>query len=281
MPVYNAELYLEQSLKSILNQTHNDWELIAVDDCSTDKSFKILNTFAKKDQRIKVFQNKKRLGVSGTANFALRKAKSGLIARMDADDIMHPKRLEKQRLFLLENPEVGVVGTQCKLIDKTGKGIGFKYFPVKHEDIYKMIFHSIPIQQPTAMFNLNVIDKRILIYDKNKTTAEEVEVLFQILTAVKTANLPEVLLSYRLHGKNTSLANPKKTFYSTFLTRFKAIFKFGYVPSVSGIMITLLQLVFISVLPGKYITAVYYFLRNLLSIGNTPIKNLGFSSIMQ
>jgi hypothetical protein len=180
----------------------------------------------------------------------------------------------------LENPEVGVVGTQCKLIDKNGKAIGFKYFPVKHEDIYKMIFHSIPIQQPTAMFNLNVIDKNVLLYDKNKTTAEEVEVLFQILTSVKTANLPDVLLSYRLHGKNTSLSNPKKTFYSTFATRFKAIFKFGYIPSVSGVMITLLQLVFISVLPGKYIATVYYFLRSLLNIGNTPIKNLGFSSIM-
>ncbi len=280
MPVYNAELYLVESLKSIINQTYSNWELIVVDDCSTDKSFQILNKFAQKDNRIKVFKNKKRLGVAGTANFALKKANSKLIARMDADDIMHPQRLEKQRLFLLENKDVGLVGTQCVLINKSGKKIGYKYFPTSNQDIYRMIFHSIPIQQPTAMFNLNVLNKNILLYDQNKTTAEEVEVLFRILTSVKTANLPDVLLSYRLHGENTSLKNPKKTFYSTFLTRFKAITEYGYVPSFTGFVLNLMQLVFISVLPGKYITPVYYFLRVLIGNGNTPIKNLGFSSIM-
>jgi len=87
MPVRNAELFLPACLDSILKQTHTNWELLTLDDHSTDNSFKILRSYQKKDKRIKVSTNKKQLGVSKSANKLIKQTKSKWIARMDADDI--------------------------------------------------------------------------------------------------------------------------------------------------------------------------------------------------
>ncbi len=103
MPVYNAGNFLMEAIESILNQTYQNFEFIIVDDASTDNSWKIIQKYAKKyPKKIKAFQLKKTLNRGGDAcaNFALKKAKGKYIARMDADDIAHPKRLEKEVDFL-------------------------------------------------------------------------------------------------------------------------------------------------------------------------------------
>lgn len=258
MPVYNAEKYLSKTLESIKSQTYKNWELFAIDDWSTDKSYSILLDFAKKNKRVKVYRNGKHRGVAGAANLALSMIKSDYVARMDADDLMHPERIEKQLKFLKNNADVVVVGSQCILIDKNGQKIGEKKFPVQNADICKMIFRSIPIQQPSMMINRSLLPKDFVAYDKSKNTAEEVELLFKLFKYGKAANLSDFLHFYRLHDENTSLKDPKKTFYLTFLTRLK----YAYKASLLDLLLNFLQLLLIFVLPTKLIFPLYSLWRS-------------------
>lgn len=258
MPVYNAEAYLSKTLESIKSQTYTNWELFAIDDWSTDKSYDVLLDFAKKDKRVKVYRNGKHRGVAGAANLALSMIKSDYVARMDADDLMHPERINKQLRFLKENPRVIVVGSQCVLIDKDGQKIGEKNFPFQNNEIVKMIFRSIPIQQPSMMINRGLLPKDFIAYDQSKNTAEEVELLFKLFKYGEAANLPDFLHFYRLHDKNTSLKDPKKTFYLTFLTRLK----YAYKASLIDLIFNFLQLMAVFVLPKKLIFPLYNLWRS-------------------
>ena len=262
MPVYNAAEFLDQNLSSIIKQSYQNWELIAVDDWSTDNSYKILQKYAQKDKRINVYRNGKHRGVAGAANLALARAKGQFIARMDADDVMHINRLEKQVKFLVKNPQVVAVGSQCRLINEQGKAIGVKLFPLQNKKLVDMLFCSVPIQQPAMMVNSALLPSEFEWYQLEYNTAEEVDLLFKFIQYGKLANLPEKLLYYRIHKQNTSLKDPKKTFYLTFLTRIRAIRKYNYSPSIKAILINMAQLFFVFILPQKWIYPVYNFLRS-------------------
>jgi len=261
MPVYNASKYLPQALNSIISQSYTNWELICVDDASLDNSLSILKKFAKLDKRIKVYANNVNGGVSKTANFALSKAKGDFIARMDADDISTFDRLEKQVDFLNKNKDVVLVGGQCKLINSKGKLIGYKNFPINSKKAYKMLFTSIPVQQPSTMVNKNLLPKKFVWYDKDFNSAEEVDLLFRLFKYGKISNLNDVILSYRIHNTNTSLVNPKKTFYLTLKSRIKAVKKYGYKPSLLSILVNLAQIVVVTILPEKYIYPLFSFVK--------------------
>ena len=272
MPVYNAEEYLSKTLESVKSQTYKTWELFAIDDWSTDKSYNILLDFAKKDKRVKVYRNGKHRGVAGAANLALSMIKSDYVARMDADDLMHPERIEKQLKFLKNHKNVVVVGSQCVLIDKKDQRIGEKRFPLKDKDIYKMIFRSIPLQQPSMMINRSLLPEDFIAYDQSQNTAEEVELLFKLFEHGEAANLPDFLHFYRLHDKNTSLKDPKKTFYLTFLTRLKYAHKI----SLSDLFFNFLQLTVVFIVPKKLIFPLYSLWRNkkLLNLSVPSIAGL-------
>lgn len=262
MPVYNAGTFLVEAIESILKQTYKNFEFIIVDDASTDDSWKILRKFRKKDKRIKTYRFQENVGVSQTVKYAIEKSKGKFLARMDADDIAHPQRLEKELNYLLKNPQTVAVGSQCYLINKKGKIIGKKTFPVKFEDIYKYIFTFIPVQQPTLMINRTKLPKDFEYYYDGMNTAEEVELLFKLFQYGKVENLKETLHYYRLHDKNTSLQNLKKTFLLTLLSRIKAIFKYDYKPTILGITSTLFQTFIVLLLPSKIILEIYWAIQN-------------------
>lgn len=263
MPVHNAGAFLYEAIESIRSQTYTNWELIAVDDASADNSYAILREFARKDSRIKVFKNKKRLNVSGTAAFALSKSKGSLIARMDADDISRADRFEKQVKYLLKNKDVVAVGAQCNLIDKEGNIIGKKSFPTDYADVRKMIFWSIPLQQPSVMINKAKLPKNFIWYDKRFNVAEEVELIFKLFQYGKVCNLPQRLLQYRIHDTNVSLQHPKKTFFLTLETRIKALWKYNYRPTIGGLAVTFAQTGLVILLPEEWIFPIYSFMRGL------------------
>ena len=140
MPVYNADGYLVEAIESILNQTYQNFELIIVDDASTDNTEQMISQFKKQNsKKIKAIRLKKNLNKGGDAcaNLAFQKAKGQFIARMDADDIAHPKRLEKQLKFLLKNPDIFMVGSQAWVINKKGEIIGEKKVPLTSKEIYQ------------------------------------------------------------------------------------------------------------------------------------------------
>lgn len=261
MPVYNAGKFLGEALESMLGQTYTNWELFCFDDLSTDNSWEILKKFAKKDKRIQVFHNGHHRGVAGAANEALKRARGIYIARMDADDVSLPDRLEIQLAFLESHRDVVAVGGQCEIINARGKQTGVKLFPTDPNQVYKMIFSSIPLQQPTLMVAKKRLPKDFVWYKEGMRTAEEVELLFKFLQVGKVVNVPETVLQYRIHGNNVSLIDPKKTFFYTIKARLAAVAKYGYKPTLSGWMITLMQSVAVFVLPSSLIYPLYFWLR--------------------
>ena len=108
MPVYNAEKFLAESINSILSQTYSEFELLILDDASTDNSLKIIKTYAKEDKRIKILVNKTNQGEAKCRNRLLKNSKTEFIAWMDADDISLEDRLQKQMDFLKQNPNIDV-----------------------------------------------------------------------------------------------------------------------------------------------------------------------------
>lgn len=264
MPVYNAGQFLRQSIESILAQTYQNFEFIIVNDASTDNSLALLKEYAKRDKRITVLSNKKNLGVSMTVKRAIKRAKGVYLARMDADDVSHPERLEKQVHYLESHPKTVAVGAQCVVIDKDGNEIGEKRFPLTHDEIYRYISVLIPLQQPSLMIARQRLPKDFEYYVDGMNTAEEVELIFKLFLYGKVENLPDTLLRYRLHGRNTSLADIKKTFLLTLLSRLKAVIVYGYRPPLYGMLATLAQTAIVLLLPPSATLWIYARMKRMI-----------------
>ena len=155
MSVYNGEDYLAEAIESVLNQTFKDFELIVINDCSTDSTGEILNRFAELDKRVKVHTNEVNLRLPSSLNKAISYAQGKYIARMDADDICLPERLEKQYEFMEDNPSVAL--SSCKFMTlKNGVissgGCGGKS---DNESIKALLLVTNPILHP------GIIQKRM------------------------------------------------------------------------------------------------------------------------
>lgn len=272
LPVYNASQFLSQAIESIVKQTYTNWEMIIVDDCSTDDSYKIAKSFAKKDKRIKVLKTKKKVPVGNVANLALKKAKGEYVARMDADDISLPTRFAKQLNFLQQNTKVIGVGGQCQLIDAQNKRTGYKIFPTSSKEIQEMMFYYYPVQSPTFMVRRSALPIDFIWYEEKVESAEEHELLFKLHQYGQVANLPDVTLLYRMHENNVSKKHPKRDFFHIFQVRVKSIFQYGYRPSLAGIIKNLVQVLIISILPEKLIFPAYAFVRKFQSQENPYAK---------
>ena len=117
MSVYNEEATIAEAIESIIAQTYTDWELIIINDCSTDGSPEIVRRYAREQNRIRIFENEHRLGLAASLNKGIKAARGKYIARMDGDDFSYRERLEKQVTFMIDNPVVDVLGTGAELID--------------------------------------------------------------------------------------------------------------------------------------------------------------------
>lgn len=280
LPVFNAGKYLKDCLESLLNQTYKNYELIIVDDHSTDNSYEILKEYKGKNKKIRIFRNNKNKGVSETAKKAISLAKGDYIARMDADDIAILNRLEKQIRYLENHPETVALGGQCITIDSKNNVIGEKVFPTTFNEIYKYIFRFIPVQQPTLMIAKNRLPKNFVYYTDGMNTAEEVELLFKLFKHGRVENLDETLLLYRIHDANTSFLNIKETFLLTLFARIKAIFVHNYKPDMVGIIYTFLQAAIVLMLPKRTALFIYKIIRNasILSI-TSYFRHHGFTKL--
>ena len=193
LPVYNGAETLERAVDSILNQTYQNWLLIIIDDGSTDNSLQIPHKY--NDSRINVISDKLHLGIAKRLNQAIEMCHSKYIARMDADDVAYPERLEKQIAFLQANTDIDLVGTSVRLIDKKGKPIGKRIFPKYHSQIIAYPWlNTILITHPTWCGRAEWFRK--WQYQNFKNT-EDQELLFRSCHQSRFANLEEVLLDYQ------------------------------------------------------------------------------------
>lgn len=200
MSVYNGEEYLSETLDSILAQDFPDWELIAVNDCSTDSTRNILEEYAKKDGRIKVLNNEKNLKLPSSLNKALLDSCGKYAARMDADDICLPDRLSKQYDFMERNPDADISSPRYMTL-KDGKvrsgGGGGK---CDTDSVRALLLVTNPVLHPGVIAKSEVMKK--LLYDTTRTCTEDLELWTRAAAlGYKIKIQDEYLLIYRLHEK--------------------------------------------------------------------------------
>ena len=272
MPVFNAGEFLVDAVRSILNQTYKNIELIIVDDASTDGSWQTISSFKKRHPTIiRSIRLKKQMNKGGDAcaNIGFLKARGTYVARMDADDIAHPDKLEKQVVYMETHPEVLLLGTQARVINREGEVIGEKHVPVTHQSIYESYFVFHPIIHPTVMIRREKLTKRRTLYKIKYSANNDLYTFFELLRIGKFANLPEALLDYRVHGKNDSLTKPKERFFNTLSIRLHALSD-GYVPTLKGVLCTVAQTLVIALLPERLIVPLYLYMKGILKLSDQP-----------
>lgn len=211
MPVYNASKFLSQTLDSVLSQSYKDFEMIAVDDCSTDNSFDILCEYAQKDNRVKVYKNESNRGVSYTRNFAVEKACGEYIALIDSDDMWASDKLEKQ-LELLEKRNADLCYTGSAFIDTESKISDFVFeVPVRVD--YKTLLKQNVISCSSVVIKKSLLLKFPMAHDDMH---EDFAVWLSVLKdGHKACGINEPLLIYRV-DKNSKSGNKFKSMKMTY-----------------------------------------------------------------
>ncbi len=209
MSVYNGETYLEEAIESVRNQTFKNWELIVINDCSTDSTAKILADFSHKDERIKVHTNEVNLRLPTSLNKAISLSSGKYIARMDADDICLPDRFEKQYKFMEENSDVALSSCRFMTVKNGVYMSGGAGGRCDFEALRAMLLVSNPILHPGVIAKSEVMKR--FNYDTTLTCTEDLELWTRmVMEKQKMEILPECLLIYRLHDKQITSTTLEK-----------------------------------------------------------------------
>jgi GT2 family glycosyltransferase len=208
IPVHNGEKYLAQAIESVLGQTFRDFELLIVDDGSTDSSAAIIRRFALQDRRVRVL-TQENLGVAAAGNRGLHEARAEWVARLDADDVFLPEKLERQVAFLRRNPDAKIVGTLACFINHAGKPLGLVGTEGPHTpaEYYRLIGENRPIcfvNSSTLMYRETVL--ALGGYRDPFAPAEDVDLWIRMAEQQHLMlKVPEPLLLYRLHGASLTM----------------------------------------------------------------------------
>jgi glycosyltransferase involved in cell wall biosynthesis len=205
MPVFNAERYLKLAIDSILNQTFQDFEFVIINDGSTDSSEEIILSY--NDSRIKYHKNAENIGLIATLNKGIDLCNGRFVARMDADDISLPERLQKQWDFLNKRPEIVMVGSDVEMIDMQNQRIkDVQYCPAYL--LKTQLFFSNTFAHPSILIRKDILSE--FAYNADYIYAEDYFLWSQIAFKYPVANLPEILIKYRVHQESVSLQNEQQ-----------------------------------------------------------------------
>lgn len=228
MPTFNAAQYIVGAVNSVLNQTFTDFELLIIDDGSTDNTAEILNKF-KVDKRVRIIRNDKNKGLIETLHQGYELSRSPFIARMDADDICNKQRFKLQLDFLKANSEIGIVGGSIRFF---GNVIPHTFqFPGNHKSIWPAMLFYCPLAHPAIIFRRELVDKGLMRYDSAFTHAEDYHLWSKLLQKVKVANVHEVVLNYRLHDKQVSSDSSSKQYAASVEVRKQMLIESGVSPT--------------------------------------------------
>lgn len=204
LAVHNGAAFVEEAVRSIMVQTLQDIEILLVDDASSDQTPNLLKKLALEDTRISVITLSENKRLPGALNEGLRVARAPLIARMDADDISHPTRLEVQKAWMDANPDIVALGTSFRRITADGRPLRTTIAPWTASQARWRSRFRVPFQHPTAMFQ-RLPAGQAIFYDPSFTVSEDTDFFARMLEFGEVACLPDVLLDYREHGANTTM----------------------------------------------------------------------------
>lgn len=198
MPVRNGLPFLDDSVRSILGQTFADFELIVLDDASTDATLAALREWERRDSRVRVYESGRKLGLSGSSNFVVEQARAPIVARMDADDVAHPERLARQFEVMRGRPEVVLVGALSEGIDADGRS-------VRPRDRWRLLRSSPfpPFPHGSVMFRRAAFDA-VGGYREECVNWEDQDFFLRLVRRGRVVVLPETLYYYRYHLTNST-----------------------------------------------------------------------------
>ena len=206
IPVYNAESTLADTVASVIAQTVHNWELILVDDASTDGSTAVAAQYAQGDARIRFLQNERNLGVAETRNRAIRAARGSYIALLDSDDLWNPEKLERQ-MALADATGAELIYCSYAIIDEAGKRCCDDFIVPKTTDREKMLVRSV-ISCSTALIRRGCLLEHPF---RSEYVHEDLALWLELLgTGCRACGCPEVLASYRVSSRSRS-GNKRKS----------------------------------------------------------------------
>jgi GT2 family glycosyltransferase len=198
LPVWNGEAFLEPAVESILRQTLSSFELIVIDDGSADASAAIAEKFACGDDRVRVLRRAHE-GLSAALNAGIAAARGEYVARMDADDVSVPHRLQTQVEYLDAHPACIAAGAWIEVVDEAGLHLGLKTFVETHDEISAALLRGVsPIAHPTIVVRRDVL-RDAGGYDARCYPSEDLDLWFRLAESGELANVGEALLQHRRH----------------------------------------------------------------------------------
>jgi len=194
LPVHNGSAHLRESVDTVLDQSLGDFELLVIDDASTDETPAILASYD--DARLRVLVNDRNLGLTPTLNRGIREARGTYIARQDADDLSDPGRLSAQASYLEAHPEVGLLGCSYRRIDEAGRSLGLRPVPTDAVAIrWRLLFLSAFAHSSVMIRSATLTE--VGPYDEAFSYAQDYELWSRIARTREIAAIPDVLTSYR------------------------------------------------------------------------------------
>lgn len=207
MAAYNSKRYIREAIESILNQTFKDFEFIIVNDASTDKTLEIIKEYKKKDERIKLVNNKKNLGRAISRNKALKLARGKYIAILDSDDVSLPNRLEIQYEYLEQHSPIFLIGGSAINVDLNGKNQGYFKAITSELRLIRELKKRNAISHPTVMFR----NEKDNLYREKFSYSQDYDFYLILLSKGKRVlNLPDKLIKYRFNPKGVSFSKRVK-----------------------------------------------------------------------
>jgi glycosyltransferase involved in cell wall biosynthesis len=200
MSAWNAQAVIGRAVESIVGQTYRDWEMVIVDDGSTDGTGRLLEQAVAAEPRIRVFRNDRNRGLAASLNRGWGESSGELIARMDADDVSLPDRLARQVAYLDEHPDVAILGTAVELVDVDGRSIGIAHRPEWHDELERRMFKETPFFHPTVLLRREVYET-LGGYDERLRRAQDVDLWLRAYRRFEFHNLPDVLLRYTVPSR--------------------------------------------------------------------------------
>lgn len=234
LPAYNASNYIREAIESILNQTYNNFELIIINDGSTDNTPRIINTYD--DSRIKLINNEGNKGLIYSLNRGIDVSRGEYIARMDADDISHPFRFAKQIKVMNQNSDIVVCGTYINYFGAS-KGRFSRCHPKQHnEDIKKSLLIRSAFAHPTVMIRASILKKYGIRYDENFKSCEDYKLWIDLASYGTFINIPVPLLNYRVSNNQISSKYRKEQLQNTLQCQDLSFYnEFGFYINTSGL----------------------------------------------
>lgn len=203
MSVYNGARFLRQSIESLLNQSFHDFELIILNDASTDESDDIIRSY--QDARIKLFHNEKNLGLTQSLNKGFALSRGEYIARQDADDISLPNRIARQVEFLDRHLEVGMAGTAYQMIDERNERLHDIYPPTDSKKIkQQLLLICNPFAHGSVMIRRACLE-RVGVYRSDLPCSQDYELWLRFIEKFAMANLPDILYQWRMTLESISV----------------------------------------------------------------------------